>query len=65
MGERETNSDRLERLANNEELDYLERIRILGAFGLYDASLDWETMPKVTEHPEDDQWIVNPKGGES
>jgi len=38
--ERETWSDKMERLANDEEKDYIRRL--LGAQGLYDASQDIE-----------------------
>lgn len=50
--ERETNSDQIEKLADSRNED---TVRLLGALGLYDASQDYY---EVTEHPEDDQWII-------
>lgn len=51
--ERETNSDKLERLATEEERDYINRL--LGAQGLYDASQD---TFELIERPDDSQWII-------
>lgn len=42
-----------ERLINQEEREQLQRV--LGSFGLYDASQDVIHSP---EHPEDDKWFV-------
>lgn len=51
--ERQTNSDKLERLATEEEKEYLQRI--LGNYGLYDAN---DGTLGATEHPEDRHWAV-------
>lgn len=48
--ERQTNSDKLERLATEQEREYLQRI--LGNFGLYDATFD---LPPVDD--DDDQFV--------